>query len=131
MQIATNRMLACLQPKILCTEVDLKKVNELVDYIQAYTDANISSYDRNNWEEASYSLLSLFHQLFPHKHYMEFAYMPWKLLELFKENLNRGTIPTYWLTSWVPTAPENHWDSCRNGPDSAKESLLCRFGAAH
>ena len=100
MQIATNRMLACLQPKILCTEVDLKKVNELVDYIQAYTDANISSYDRNNWEKASYSLLSLFHQLFPHKHYMEFAYMPWKLLELFKENLNRGTIPTYWLTSW-------------------------------
>lgn len=25
MQIATNRMLACLQPKLLCSEVDLKK----------------------------------------------------------------------------------------------------------
>lgn len=26
MNVATNRMLACLQPKLLCTEVDLKKV---------------------------------------------------------------------------------------------------------
>lgn len=100
MQIAINRMMACLQPKLLCTEVDLKKVNELIDYIQTYTDTNISSYDRNNWGKASYSLLKTFHSLFPQKHYLDFAYMPWKLLELFKGRLNRGAIPTYWLTSW-------------------------------
>lgn len=100
MQIATNRMLACLQPRLLCSEVDLKKLNELIDYIQAYTEVDFPPYERENWEEASFSLLKVFHQLFPEKHYLEFTYIPWKLLELFKRNLNRGTIPTYWLTSW-------------------------------
>ena len=93
-------MLACLQPRLLCSEVDLKKLNELIDYIQAYTEVDFPPYERENWEEASFSLLKAFHQLFPEKHYLEFTYIPWKLLELFKRNLNRGTIPTYWLTSW-------------------------------
>ena len=98
MQIATNRMLACLQPKLLCSEVDLKKVNELIDYIQTYTDTNIPSYDRNNWEQASFSLLKVFHELFPQKHYLEFTYIPWKLLELFR-NKEKKELRTYWLIS--------------------------------
>ena len=98
MQVATNRMLACLQPKLLCTEVDLKKVNELLDYIYTYTDAKIPSYDQNSWESASYTLLSLIHSLFPERNYLEFAYIPWKLLELFKDKQKRE-LTTYWIIS--------------------------------
>ena len=98
MQIATNRMMACLQPKLLCTEVDLKKVNELLDYIITYTDTNIPKYHRDNWEEASYSLLKVFHELFPEKHYLDFSYIPWKLLKLFRKK-EKTEWKTYWLIS--------------------------------
>ena len=98
MQIATNRMLACLQPRLLCSEVDLKKLNELIDYIQAYTEVDFPPYERENWEEASFSLLKVFHQLFPEKHYLEFTYIPWKLLELFRSK-EKKELRTYWLIS--------------------------------
>lgn len=100
MQIATNRMIACLQPKLLCTEVDLKKINELFDLIQTYTDTTIPQYDRENWEKASHALLRMMHKLEPERDYMNFAYIPWKLLEFFKASLSKGSLPTYWLTSW-------------------------------
>ena len=98
MQIATNRMLACLQPNLLCTEVDLKKVNELFDYIITYTDTEIPEYDRNSWERASYELLKLFHTILPGKDVAEYAYMPWKLLDLFRD-MEKNVLPTYWLIS--------------------------------
>lgn len=98
MQIATNRMLACLQPKLLCTEVDLKKINELIGYIQTYTDIKLPHYDKEKWESASYTHLELFHQLFPDRDALDFAYIPWKLLELFKEK-EKIEIVTYWLIS--------------------------------
>lgn len=96
MQIATNRMLACLQPNLLCTEVDLKKINELYDYIITYTDTEIPKYDRNSWERASYELLKLFHTILPGKDVSEYAYMPWKLLDLFRD-MEKNVLPTYWL----------------------------------
>ena len=98
MQIATNRMLACLQPNLLCTEVDLKKINELYDYIITYTDTEIPKYDRNSWERASYELLKLFHTILPGKDVSEYAYMPWKLLDLFRD-MEKNVLPTYWLVS--------------------------------
>lgn len=98
MQIATNRMLASLQPKLLCTEVDLKKVNELYDYIRLYTNTEIPQYDKNNWERASHELLNLFHTLVPGKNSLDYAYMPWKLLEYFRK-LKMKEHNTYWLIS--------------------------------
>ena len=98
MQVATNRMLACLQPNLLCTEVDLKKLNELLDYIFTYTNAEIPSYDINNWESASFSLLSLLHSLFPNKNYLDFAYIPWKLLDLFRDKIKKEFV-SYWIIS--------------------------------
>lgn len=96
MQVATNRMMAGLQPKLLCTEVDLKKVNELFDYIHTYTNAEIPAYDRDSWESASYHLLTLLHSLYPDKNHFDFAYIPWKLLELFKHKIEKEYI-TYWI----------------------------------
>ena len=98
MRVATNRMLACLQPNLLCTEVDIDKVNELIDYIQTYTDTKLPPYDKEKWESASHALLKLFHQLFPDRDVLDFAYMPWKLLRYFKEKENNELV-TYWRIS--------------------------------
>ena len=98
MQVATNRMLACLQPKLLCTEVDLKKVNELFGYIKLYTNTIIPQYDKNSWESASHELLKLFHTAVPGKDNLDYAYMPWMLLRYFR-SLKKEEPITYWLIS--------------------------------
>lgn len=98
MQIATNRMLASLQPNLLCTEVDLKKVNELYDYIKLYTCTELPQYNRDSWEKASYELLKLFHTVVPEKNSYDYAYIPWKLLGYFR-NLKKEEPIAYWLIS--------------------------------
>ena len=124
MQVATNRMLACLQPKLLCTEVDLNKVNRLFDYIIAYTDAIVPTYDRKCWESASHSLLAMFHNACPERDIMDFSFLPWRLLKLFETMQNSGEIQTYWITSWNNDEYELHkhfsvydkidWDNTKN-----------------
>ena len=98
MQVATNRMLACLQPRLLSTEVNLTRINELFDYIQTYTNAEIPTYDKDSWESASHSLLSLLHSLFPDKNDLDFAYIPWKLLDLFRDKIETE-YAKYWILS--------------------------------
>lgn len=98
MQVATNRMLAGLQPKLLSTEVDLVKINELFDYLQDYTDAPIPQYNKDCWEEAGYALTKLLHAAAPDRTPADIEYLPWKLLEFFREK--SAELPSYWLTSW-------------------------------
>lgn len=120
MQIATNRMMACLQPNLLCTEVDLKKVNELFDYIATYTDTEIPKYDRKNWESASYELLKLFHTILPGKDVAEYAYMPWMLLKLFRD-MNKGKLPPHWLVS--SNSQQNDYDEIEDNKDYFEGAL--------
>lgn len=98
MLIATNRMIAGLQPNLLCTEVDLKKVNELYDYIRLYTSTELPQYDRNSWENASYELLNLFHTVLPGKDSLDYAYIPWMLLRYFRK-IEMGGPTSHWLIS--------------------------------
>lgn len=100
--IATNRMLACLQPNILCTEVSLERLNEILDCISMYTDTYVPHYDYNNWEEASYTFLSIIHSVIPKKNPLDYANIPWDLYRLFYQLKDEGKIPTYWLFPWNP-----------------------------
>ena len=100
--IATNRMLACLQPNILCTEVSLERLNEILDCISMYTDTYVPHYDYNNWEEASYTFLSIIHSVIPKKNPLDYANIPWDLYQLFYQLKDDGKIPTYWLFPWNP-----------------------------
>ena len=93
--VAVNRMLAGLQPKILCTECDITLTNKLVDYLCRYTDAVIKDYDPVNWEKASYSLQNLFKLVSENKDYWDLSYIPYMLLDKCEEKY--GTLPKKWL----------------------------------
>lgn len=98
MRVATNRMLAGLQPNLLCTEVDIERVNKLIDYIQTYTDAKLPPYDKEKWESASHALLTLFHKLLPGRDTLDYAYFPYKLLRFFRAKEETEFV-SYWLIS--------------------------------
>ena len=69
LNVATNRLLAGLQPQILCTECDITRINKLVDYLRRNTDEPLSGYDPMNWEKASYYLYTLFKRTSDEKDY--------------------------------------------------------------
>ena len=95
LNVATNRMLAGLQPKLLCTECDISRINKLVEYLRIYTDVSITNYDPVNWEKTSYALLSLLKSVQKGEHFWTFSHIPWMLLE---ECGNRfGKLPKKWL----------------------------------
>jgi len=90
MAVATNRIFAAIQPRILSTEVDLSKLNKLVDYIEKYTTTIVSDYDVNVWEKASYSVYKMIAGLVSEQSKKYLPAIPWKLLEWFDENYHEG-----------------------------------------
>lgn len=90
MAVATNRIFATIQPRILSTEVDLSKLNKLVDYIEKYTTTIVSEYDVNIWEKASYSVYKMIAGLVSEQSKKYLPAIPWKLLEWFDENYHEG-----------------------------------------
>ena len=95
LNVATNRMLAGLQPKLLCTECDITRINKLVDYLRRYTDASLPDHDAVSWEKASYNLLNLFKSITGKNDYKELSFIPYTLLD---ECENRfGELPKRWL----------------------------------
>ena len=95
LNVATNRLLAGLQPQILCTECDITRINKLVDYLRRNTDEPLSGYDPMNWEKASYYLYTLFKRTSDEKDYWKLSYIPYKLLD--RCEMEFGILPKKWL----------------------------------
>ena len=95
LNVATNRMLAGLQPKLFCTECDINRINKLVDYLRRYTDVQFTDHDPSNWEKASFNLLSLFKSVTVNKEYWDLCYIPYRLLEECESRF--GNLPKKWL----------------------------------
>lgn len=94
LNVATNRMIAGLQPKLLCTECDISRINKLVEYLRIYTDVCITNYDPVNWEKASYTLLGLLKSV-KKGEYWSFSHIPWMLLEECESRYDK--LPKKWL----------------------------------
>ena len=95
LNVATNRMLAGLQPNLLCTECDITRINKLIDYLRRYTDATLLNHDVVNWEKASYNLLNLFKSITGKKDYKDLSYIPYTLLD--ECEVRFGKLPQKWL----------------------------------
>lgn len=95
LNVATNRMLAGLQPKLLCTECDITRINKLVEYLRRNTDELLPNHDPLNWEKASHNLYNLFRKVSDNKDYWNLYYIPYKLLELCEKKY--GNLPQKWL----------------------------------
>lgn len=95
LNVASNRMIAGLQPKLLCTECDVTRINQLVDYLRRFTDAKLSDYDPVCWEKASHSLFNLLKTIDGGNDDWTLAHISWKLLEVCQNRF--GRLPRKWL----------------------------------
>lgn len=89
---STNRLVASLQPKLLCTIVNEDKLYELFIYLKKFKVEGAPEYKGGNWFKNSYAMLQYFKSQLLEKDYMEVITYPWQtreyLIELSKKNPN-------------------------------------------
>ncbi|WP_205600247.1 MULTISPECIES: AAA family ATPase [Sphingobacterium] len=81
---STYRLIASLQPKILCTIVNHAKLNELITYLNKFVSGSQISFSYN-WFESSNHVLAFFIKESGYN-YKDIITYPWQLLEYFKGN---------------------------------------------
>lgn len=80
---ATNRLVASLQPKLMCTIVNESDLSDLIDKINTYTTANIPL--DGDWFKRSYNTCKLFQQELQPENPMNIITYPWQLLEHLRD----------------------------------------------
>lgn len=76
---ATNRIIASLQPDLLCTIVNESDLGDLISKINNYTTANIPH--EGDWFVRSYNVCQLFKQELHPANPMDIITYPWQILE--------------------------------------------------
>lgn len=81
---STNRIIASLQPQLLCTIVSERHLYELFTNLKKNISDDIPEYIGGDWFRNSNNILNLFKQEFPDEDYMNIITYPWQVREFFK-----------------------------------------------
>lgn len=90
---ATNRLIASLQPQLLCTIVNEKKLHELYDCLSNIQAENLPKYVADNWFRNSYNLQRYFQDLMPDQTIWDIVTYPWQVWELLTDKSTNHIIP--------------------------------------
>lgn len=78
---ATNRLIASLQPNLLCTIVNEDNLQELFNKLGIYTTAELIDFKDGNWFLNSHTIFNLFHEVLQPQNAMDIVTYPWQILE--------------------------------------------------
>lgn len=84
MRAATHRLVASLQPQLLCTVVDESSLWELFCKLQQYTSDEIPEYAGGDWFRNSCGISRLFQSVLQPHDPIDIITYPWQMLEFFK-----------------------------------------------
>lgn len=80
MQASTNRLIASLQPQLLCTIVTDDHLKILYKKLKtAITDGSVPNYDNGNWFKSSYNILRYFKEQLKDEDSYNIMTYPWQL----------------------------------------------------
>lgn len=82
---STNRLIASLQPMLLCTIVNEDKLYELFIYLKKNNVEGAPDYKGGNWYKNSHAMLQFYKKQLPEKDYMEIITYPWQTRDYFIE----------------------------------------------
>jgi len=82
---ATNRIIASLQPNLLCTIVNEGNLWELFDKLNKHSSDEIPEFTGGDWFKNSYNIRKLFQQVLQPQNAMDIVTYPWQMLEYLKE----------------------------------------------
>lgn len=78
---ATNRLIASLQPNLLCTIVNEDNLVELFNKLEIYTNTEHIDFVGDNWFINSHNIFNLFQKILQPQNAMDIVTYPWQILE--------------------------------------------------
>lgn len=78
---ATNRLIASLQPNLLCTIVNEYNLGELFNKLEIYTTTEHLDFVGGNWFINSHNIFNLFQKELQPENAMDIVTYPWQILE--------------------------------------------------
>lgn len=84
---ATNRLIASLQPKLLCTVVNEKYLYELFEYLSCRVNVKLV-YVGGDWFQNSYRLWQYYQEQLSDQVYWDIMTLPWETYEYFRNGGN-------------------------------------------
>lgn len=109
MRAATHRLVASLQPQLLCTVVDESSLWRLYCKLEQYTSDEIPGYAGGDWFRNSFGISRLFRSVLQPHDPIEIITYPWQMLEFFKEYDKRHNDMNEYVT-----AKKERLESVRN-----------------
>ncbi|MDE6779499.1 MAG: AAA family ATPase [Alistipes sp.] len=85
MRAATHRLVASLQPNLLCTVVEESSLSELYKKLGRYTSDEIPGYTGGDWFRNSCGISRLYRSVLQPHDPTDIITYPWQMLEFFKE----------------------------------------------
>jgi len=93
---STNRLIAALQPELLCTIVNEHNLYELFRYLKKAEVDDVPQNNGGNWFKNSYALLQFFKAQLPEYKHLDIITYPWQTREYLMEPANnQGTLNLY------------------------------------
>ncbi|MCG8802981.1 McrB family protein [Tenacibaculum finnmarkense] len=84
---STYRLIAGLQPQLLCTVVNQKSLKELFTFIHKNIDENLENH-QGNWFKDSHTISIYFQNNNLSTHYMDLISYPWQIFDYYKNIKN-------------------------------------------
>lgn len=82
---ATNRLIASLQPKLLCTIVNENHLWELFSKLKKHSSETIPDFIGDNWFINSHNMCCLFQKVLQPQDAMDIITFPWEVLEYLRQ----------------------------------------------
>lgn len=127
---ATNRMIASLQPELLCTIVNENNLYELFIKLKKYTSETIPDYVGGNWFKNSYNICKLFQNSLQYDNALDIVTYPWEILEhlkhIEKEHIDMST----YIDTKITLLEKNHNLIFTGAPGTGKTHLAKQVAMA-
>lgn len=89
LRAATNRLVAGLQPRLLCSIVAEHQLEELYMLLGRYVSDRLPEYRKGDWFANSYNITRLFCDALQPADPMDIVTYPWQLLEYLRDKDNK------------------------------------------
>lgn len=120
---ATNRLIASLQPNLLCTIVKEESLEELFYKLKAHSSEELPRFNGGDWFKNSYHILALFQKALRPQNPLDIITYPWQILTHFKEMEEKQNERENNIQAMVELVRSNHNLILTGAPGTGKTYL--------